>query len=178
MAEKFVLKEEMLKDAVTYMPLEAKAQYALEIAKNCVKPKKTAMQNEQGILPLPTLFFVDSALKKILIGNVFIGFYLNIEIKNNDNPAETYDYFFGDHLFNQLERFKTNAELKEKVFDIIADFKEFKQFVDTEIQNEIANNNDPLGRLSATMMLLGTPENIKKMEEELKKLPITEKKEG
>ncbi len=176
MEEKFVLTEEMVAKAKTYMPLRVKIELAKGIAQSSTKPMKTAAQNTPAMLPLPALFAEDTGMKTILVMNAFLGFYFDIEINVEDKSIfDIFDYYAGSHILNQLERLKVTAQ-KEKVFDIIADFKDFKKMVDTEIEKEVANNNDSLGRLSATMALLGTPENVKKMTDALSAL--VEKKEA
>lgn len=169
--EYFELTKDMMLKAQTYMPLSAKEDLARQIAVACIRQMKTAEQNRPAdkLLSLPLMTEEDCALKSILLMNTLLGFYFNIELEETDNPYERYDYYAGGHLMNQMERFKGDRETKDIAFDILEDFREFKKMVDTMVFNEKSNANDPLGRLSATIELLSTPENIKTLVEELQK---------
>lgn len=167
----FILTDEMMKKAKTYMPISEKIATAKVIAKNCVGNIKVAEQNKEGnkILSLPEIKSEDLALKTILLQNVLLGYYFDIDLDPNEDSYKQYDYYAGGHLLNQLERYKSNPELKNKAFDLLTDYKEFKKLVDTEIYNCKTNENDTLGRLTASMQLLSSPKNIKELSETLKK---------
>lgn len=172
--DKFKITKEMIVKAKSYMPLQAKTAYAQSVAEICLKDYKTAEQNIEGekFLALPYLKGEDMGLKSVLLINVLLGFYFDIEVKEFEKPEEVYkqfDYYAGGNLLNQIERFKSEVDVKDKVFDLIADYKDFKKMVDTEIYNLKALNNDPIARLAASIQILSTPENIKALTEELKK---------
>lgn len=170
----FKITKELILKAKSYMPLEEKIAYSTSIAENCLRDYKTADQNRVGekFLALPYLKGEDMGLKSVLLMNVLLGFYFDIELKTSDNPDNVYkeyNKYASGNILNQIERFKSDVEIKDKVFDLIADYKDFKKMVDTEIYNLKALNNDPIARLSASIQILSTPENIKLLSEELKK---------
>lgn len=282
----FKVTKEMLKKAVTYMPLYMKESVSKQIAELCLDDIDTAEQNKIGesIIALPHLKGENLTLKNILLLNTLIGYYLdqdmpetekdsNGEVRpmpymqdifNGDiaitreapihiipvpdgykvsdfdnwsitingketvhrpidgapaavfslsyedaymgiiyvtvvddklvlktlsafapsvplvgtysvrisavNAYEKYDYYAEDHLLNQIERFKSDPEVKDIVFDLMSDYKDFKKLVDTEIYNAKANANDPIPRLSAAIAVLTAPETISTITEELKKI--------
>lgn len=173
--EYFKITREQIKKAKTYMPIEEKIVYSTSIANQCLKDYKTAEQNLPGeqFLALPNLKGEDLALKTILLQNLLLGFYFDIELKELDSPEkiyEQYDYYAGGSLLNQIERFKSDCELKDKVFDLIYDYKEFKKMVDIEIYNLKALNNDGIARLTSAIQIISTPENVQKLTEELKRV--------
>ena len=98
--------------------------------------------------------------------SVLLKEYLNIQIPD-EFTDETYDQYGEAHILNQLERFKGNAGLKDKVFNILGNFKKFEKMLNTEIENEKNVRNDPVARLSAAISIVSNPENLKKMQEEL-----------
>lgn len=169
--EYFVLTKEMMLGAETYMPLAEKTANARLIAEACVRPMETAEQNKPAdqLISLPMLCEEDYALKSILLLNTLLGYYFDIEVDENTDPFETYDFYAGGHLLNQIERFKGDRETKDIAFDILEDFREFKKMVDTMIFNEKANANDPIGRLAASIEILSTPEAIQTLMDELQK---------
>lgn len=169
--EYFVLTKEMMLGAETYMPLAEKTANARAIAEACVRPMETAEQNKPAdrLISLPMLCEEDYALKSILLLNALLGYYFDVDVDENMDPFEAYDFYAGGHILNQIERFKGDRETKDIAFDILEDFREFKKMVDTIIFNEKANANDPIGRLAASIEILSTPEAIQTLMDELQK---------
>jgi hypothetical protein len=184
--EVFVLTKDMMGAARTYMPLETKKVLAETIADKCVKPMARLKWDGIHIRPrgegetanghdptaLPDLMEEDVALKLRLLQNVLLGYYFDIEL--NENPEaeqvyEQYDYYAGGHLLNQIERFKSDRDVKNAAFDLMEDFREFRKMVDTIIYNYKMNANDPLKRFDAMLTVFSTPENIRAMVNELQK---------
>ena len=54
----------------------------------------------------------------------------------------------------------------------MSDFRDFKKIVESEIYNLKTIANDSLDRFVAAIAVLGNPENIKSLIEEIKKLDI------
>lgn len=169
--EYFVLTKEMMLGAETYMPLAEKTAKARAITKACVRPMKTAEQNKPAdrLISLPMLCEEDYALKSILLLNTLLGYYFDVDVDENMDPVEAYDFYAGGHILNQIERFKGDRETKDIAFDILEDFREFKKMVDTMIWSEKANANDPIGRLAASIEILSTPEAVQTLMDELQK---------
>ena len=168
--EKFVLTKETMDKAITYMPLADKQQLAREVAEHCIDFVATRLQRENTpmLLATPQIKGENVALKLMLLQNVLLGHYLDIEIDVEKDAWETYDYYGGQHLINQIERFKADAELKCKAFDLLADYKEFERMVNVEIYNIKVYENDAINRLNKALALVLTPENVEKIREQLK----------
>lgn len=177
--ENFVLTEEIMQKAKTYIPLADKGTLAKDIALQCVCEADTAMQNWIGekFLPLPHLKQENTELKEILELSVFLGAYLDIDVDATKNSYDNYDFYVGGNVFNQLERFRTyiavgdkekTDAIRTKAFDIIADFKTFKKMVDREICNLKEAENDGLARFMAAIAVYASPESIKAALEQLK----------
>lgn len=171
MENHFKLTDEMLYRATTYMPIEDKAELAKIIARQCVVDLPTAEQNLQGekFLALPYIKGENRELKALCLMHVLLSQYLKIEIETPFDE-EKFNYYAEGSILNQIERYKSNFGLKDTAFDLLADFKEFRKFVDVEINNLITVSNDPLARLTASIQVFSTPENIKKVVDELKKV--------
>lgn len=166
--KKFYVTEEMLRNANDYVPLNKKVAIAKIIAPKCIEKSKTAEQNQKGLefLALPTLWVDDIETKNLYTMSILLSEYLNEKIPE-DFTDEIYDEYASAHILNQLERFKSYAVLKDKVFDLLHDFRDFKKILDIEIFNEKEVRNDPVARLSAAISIISNPENIKKMQAEL-----------
>ena len=80
---------------------------------------------------------------------------------------------------NQLERLKNLPSIKDKVFNIIADYKELKKLFEIGIYNRKASRNDGIERALAGITVINDPETMKKVIEELKKAQpqLAQKKE-
>ena len=168
--KKFNVTEDLLRNASDYIPLSRKVAIAKVIAPKCIAKSKTAQQNQKGLefLSLPTLWVDDLETKNLYTMSVLLTEYLKIEIPE-EFTDETYDEYASTHILNQLERFKSVLSLKDKVFDLLNDFRDFRKILDTEIFNEKEVRNDPVARLSAAISIISNPENIKKMQAELEK---------
>ena len=171
MEKHFELTDKIMQNAIAYMPIEDKADYAEEIAKKCVVDIPTAEQNVKGekFLALPYIKGEDRELKSMCLMNILLSYYLKIEVKSPFTEEE-YNFYAGGSILNQIERYKSNFDLKNKAFDLLADYKEFRKSVDNEIANLIAVNNDVLARFMASVEIFSIPENIKKGFEELQKV--------
>lgn len=171
MGKYFELTDEIMLKAVSFMPIEDKTGLAKEIAKKCVVDIPTAEQNLEGekFLALPYIKGEDRELKSLCLMQVLLNYYLDLRVEPPFNE-EKYNFYAGGLILNQIERFKSNFTLKNVAFDLLADYKEFRKFVDVEINNLIAVNNDTLARFVASIQIFSNPENIKKGFEELKKI--------
>lgn len=177
--EYFELTKEMMERAQTYMPLQTKKELAEAIARGCVRPMKRVKWNGVHVsdLPeepndpsaLPDLVEEDLALKLCMLQNVLLSWYFDVEMNEDEVSYEQYDYYSGGHLLNQIERFKSDKDLKNKAFDLTEDFREFRKMVDTIIYNHKMNVNDPLKRFDAMLTVFSTPENLKALMSELQK---------
>lgn len=170
----FVITKEMILKAVTYMPLHTKIEVSQQIAESCLKDIDIDEQNEIGlsVIAMPHLKGEDLAVKTVLLAHALLSFYFGIEMPDltKEQPFEIYDYYMGGHLLNQIERFKSDPETKDIVFDLLADYKDFKKIVDTELYNQKSNKNDPIPRLSAAIAIFNKPETISQIIEEIKEI--------
>ena len=176
----FVLTKEMLQGAKTYMPLATKRTLAQEVAYACVVPMKRVKWDGIHIIPqdevvedgptsLPDLMEEDIALKMCLLQNVLLSYYFDIEMDPAEDAYALFDHYAGSHLLNQLERFKSDRDVKNIAFDLTEDWREFKKMVDTIIYNYKMAANDPLKRFDAMLTVFSSPENIKAAAAELQK---------
>lgn len=165
----FIVTEEMIREAVDYVPLSKKVALAQTIAPKCIQKSKTAEQNQKGLefLSLPCIWVDDLEMKELYCMAILLKEYLGVDVPDEFSDDE-YDLYAGSHILYQLERFKGNYELKNKVFDILGDYKKLEKFINTYIQTEKDVRNDGVARLSASIAISTNPENLKKMTEELK----------
>lgn len=184
--DKFIITEEMIKNATDYIPLAAKQAIAKSIAENSIQPIEMSVLKAEAdsTLALPQIYEENWLLKKMYLAQSFLTEYLHIELPVTFGVKE-YDEYFASHPFNQLERMKSKVatpdeNTRNKIFDILADYDELKKLVNTEIANEKAARNDVAERVLAAVTVGTTPEFIEKLSNELKeevdKIPALQEK--
>lgn len=168
----FIIDEEMIKKAASYIPLATKKAIAIALADACLVAVDKTTENiaTETQLPIPQLYREECGAKPLYLMYYFLTEYLHINL-SDEFTEEEYDYYASSHIFNQLERFKSgnNLGVKAKVFDILYDFKELKKMLDTEIFNLKESRNNSLDRVQSYIDLFADPETIKKLSAELQK---------
>ena len=159
--EKFIITEEMLKNARSYVPIEEKAQFIGETASRCFDRINI---NSGSEIALPPMYSESTFLKSRYMMAALLKLYFGIDYKteSEDSPwlisYEDYDYYAGSHMMNQLERMKSNAKLRDKCFDLMSDYKDLERKLNAEVFGFMHAMNDILGRTSALVSQLVTPE--------------------
>lgn len=167
----FIIDEKMITEATSYISLSMKKAIAKGIANACLEAVDSTTENiaKETQLPIPQMYREECGAKQLYLMYYFLTEYLHIELAD-DFSEEDYDKYASNHIFNQLERFKSGDKaIKDKVFDILYDYKELKKMLDTEIFNLKESRNDTLTRLQDSISLFSSPENIKALNDLLQK---------
>ena len=170
--KKFIIDEKMIAEATDYIPFADKMEIVKELAESCIEAVDKSLDGiaKETQLPIPQLYKERSGAKQYFIMYYFLTKYLHISIEADKWTVEQFDYYASSHIFNQLERFKSgNVNIKNKVFDILYDFKELKKMLDTEIFNLKESRNNGLDRIQSYIDLFADPETIKKLSVEFQK---------
>lgn len=169
---KFVLADKLIEEATDYIPFTEKMEIVNELAESCLEAVDKSLDGiaTETQLPIPQLFKERSGAKQYFLMYYFLTKYLHITIEADKWTVEQFDYYASSHIFNQLERFKSgNAEIKNKVFDILYDYKALKQMLEAEIYNRKESKNNGLDRLQGYLDLFASPDNIKQLNDLLQK---------
>jgi hypothetical protein len=130
--------------------------------------------DEKGEASVPNRAEEDVLYSRRAAMGVFLRHYLNYEFEGWEEdialPLNLYDQWAGSHVFNQLERLKSVAAVRDKVFDILADYKEFVKLLNNAIYTRINHQNDAVLRFNQMMESSTTPEAFQQAREELVKL--------
>lgn len=168
----FIVTEDMITQASAYLPLADKRAIAKVVAKACLEPVDAITEQiaTETMIPLPQLYTEKCGAKQLYLMYYFLTEYLHIKV-DGDFDEVAYDYYASNHIFNQLERLKvgTAKEIKDKVFNILADYHELERLLNSEVYNQKETLNDSISRISAGFSLLSTPENVKALNDLLKK---------
>lgn len=173
MENKIVITPEIVKNATDYIPLMKKQEMAETIAQKCIVKvlmKYTEKGDGTDSVPMPDRYQEYHMYTNLYLMGVLAHEYLHIpyegdgageehiDYENLKMPANVYDQWGESHVLNQLEQMKTDRELREKVFDLLNDFKDFRWMLAHEIDILLGHNNDVVTRM---MQAIGT--SIKEM---------------
>lgn len=170
--KKFPLKKEMLLNARTYLPLAEKMAFVNENAPKCFD----RLQISAGDDAMPPMFMENTALKSrylmYALTAMYLGFAVDTEPEDDAEGTllteEGYDFYAGSHIFSQIERFKSDAELRDRCFDLLSDYRDLEQRMNAQIAGLLAVQNDPVMRQS--MLMRADMEALPGLVDELKKL--------
>lgn len=162
MKNKIVITPEIVKNATDYIPLMKKQEMAETIAQKCIVKvlmKYTEKGDGTDSVPMPDRYQEYHMYTNLYLMGVLAHEYLHIpyegdgtgkEIIDYENlkmPANVYDQWGESHVLNQLEQMKTDRELREKVFELLNDFKDFRWMLAHEIDILLGHNNDVVTRM-------------------------------
>lgn len=175
MEESFVLTRDMLLSARTYLPLAEKTAFVNENAPKCFD----RLQISAGDDAMPPMYMENTALKSrylmYALAAKYFGFTPETEQENGEPSAllteEEYDYYAGGHIFSQIERFKSDAALRDRCFDLLNDYRDLERRMNAQITGLLTVQNDPVMRQSMLMRndmmaLPGLMEELKKLGEQ------------
>ena len=166
--DRFIIKAETIEQASSYVPLMKKEQVIEKAASKCIDTVELAAKDTAGnVSPMPPFFRENGGRKSRYLMGIFVKFYLrqNFEPTEDDvlMALDDYDRYAGSHVFNQLESIKqstTDRALRNKIFDIITDYKDFEKRFNSAVYSEIRINNDSCNRILATISQRTTPQAL------------------
>lgn len=170
--EKFRITDEMIRGASDYIPFDEKRTIAEDQAPACLaaSDRDTDEIATETQIPIPQLYKERCGAKQYFLMYYFLTKYLHVKIDENKWSNEEYDYYASSHIFNQLERFKSgDAEIKNKVFDLLYDYKQLKSMLEVEIYNLKEAKNNGLDRIQSYLDLFSTPDNVAKLNKLIQK---------
>ena len=169
MADFFEITGAIIENARTYLPIGAKKAFVQEALPHCIDT--VSMQYEGQPLPDMAKESVENKQKQLL--GILAAGYLNINFEPIDGTMwlmsdADYDYLSSSHILNQLERFKSNAATRNKIFDLMQDYKLTEKLLNSEVYSAVAIQNDACTRLIAMVQSQSTPEYVQGMVSQLK----------
>lgn len=170
MSKKIEITKDMMLAARDYIPNAEKEAFVAECATKCFD--KLAITGTDGE-PAPDMYMVNSGLKARHLMGALIGLYFGqadwgLQVSEDDQwliPEELYDLWAGSHALNQIERWKRDAELRDKCYDMLADYKDLEKRLSAQINGLLTVMNDPVLRQNEYMAA-----QVKQMPELLKQI--------
>lgn len=164
MESKIIITKEIIEKANDYTPLQLKVEMVERIAQECVARvvmTKVGKNGEQE--PLPDRCQEQPLFTNLYLMGVLASKYLFIPYDGEydakeDNPyyglmmpLNIYDQFAASHVINQLEKLKGDKECRDKVFNILYDYGQFRRMLYDEIHRIVEHRNDVVWRMLAAL---------------------------
>lgn len=170
----------MIMNARTYLPLEEKEAFAAKNAARCFDRLQISAGNDA----MPPMYMENAAIRLRYLMYAMAHLYLgaSVETDTQDGGAESelmtvaeYDKWAGSHVFMQMERLKKEADIRNKVFDLLSDYFQLEKMFDRQIRGLLDVQNDAVVRQS--MMMKADAAELPKLIEALNALRETGKGE-
>ena len=161
--------KEMLTAAKDYVPISVKGEWVQEVAERCFDRLSITYGEEQ----MPPMYAINTEVKSRYLMGFFVQNYLGIlggEVTSEPwlMPEEEYDAWAGSHIFGQIDRWKHDAEVRDKCYDLMADYKDLEKRLSSRISGMLAVQNDPVIR--QTQDMAKQMESLPALLEQLKQL--------
>lgn len=175
MKAKFEITREILAAAKAFVPLEQKERFARIVAEKCCDVATGRFSYDGSEILAPEMRVENIGLRMRYMMGALYSIYLGVHfdpVKDTEWLMAQDDYNWAASTFplNRLERFKSDAEVRDKVFDILRDYKELERMVSVEIGNVLTTNNDPVARALMALSMAATPAAITQLGEAEQKI--------
>lgn len=188
--EKIIITAQKLMNARDYVPLSEKTRFAQEAADLCFDRMELRISGGPESLPMPPMYKENTGVKMRVLMGGFVRLYLGENIdteKKITSDADgkerleeispwlmtqsEYDLYAGSHIFNQIERLKSEyGEVRDRAFDILADWRTTEKMLNAEIAGKLMVMNEPVSRIMMAMQSQTTPEVMMGLQKELEGL--------
>lgn len=161
-------------NADTYIPLSKKIEFCDYAAPKCLEMLSLKASYADKTIQVPPMCKENTALRsRYLLGFLIKEyFHLPCETIEGDKwlmPQNEYDKYSEAHIFTVIERLKSVPELRDKIFDLMSDYKDLEKRLNTEIYSMLSAQNDVCLRLRLMLaeLLSISPEEVKKAQEDM-----------
>ena len=171
--ETYYITEDQMPRVNTYLSLQAKMEWVEWVAERCLDRVNINASYGDTPLDIPPMYKENTELKSRYLMGAFVKLYLhwNWEVGEDEDelllPKDEYDKWAGGHIFAQIEKFKSNKDLRDICFNLLNDFKDLELRLKAEIRDKMAIMNDPVMRQMMAMQMSMTPEAMEKAINEL-----------
>lgn len=172
--EYYTITADDLKNKVnTYVELLAKTEWVSIVSDSCLDRVELSFMDEA----IPIMYMENADRKGRFLLGFFLRLYLNWnwehEAEETDAdewlvPYDIYDKWMRGHIFAQIEKFKSDKEVKDICFNLLAEYKDVERRLNNEIYGKLQVKNDPVTRQIMQQQMSVTPEAIEKLFDGLK----------
>jgi hypothetical protein len=166
--EKIIITKDIVLGASDYITYELKEEWVGNTAPKCFD--KLSITNDGE--PVPPMYMVNIGLKNRYLMVLLAGMlHMEYESEEEDTTLMTvdcYNRWAGSHVMNQLDRLKRDTEVRDKVYDLLYDFREAEKMLSAQIYGLLAVQNDSVIRQSE--MMATSIKELPQIMEQLKEL--------
>ena len=150
--ERIEITREMLLAANDYVPNAEKIEWVNTVADRCFDRLAIKVDEEN----MPPMYMVNYALKSRYLMAALVSLYLHGEFAAEADDEllmseADFDKWAGGHALCQIDRWKRDAELRDKCFDLLYDYHDLEKRLSTQINGLLAAQNDYVVRQSQQM---------------------------
>ena len=184
--EVFKVTKEQMEAVNTYVPIRVKSNWVSMVADRCIDKVDINAPINGTMMEMPPMYKENTELKSRYLMGAFVKFYLlgSYEpCKDGDDALMSdteYDQWAGGHIFAQIERFKSDKDLRDTCFNMLNDFKDLERRLNVECHAMLNAMNDDVARQLVAMQASVTPNAFQELMdsvENIKKLAAAEKEE-
>ena len=172
--EYYTITAEDLKDKVnTYIELAAKTEWVSLVSDSCMDKVELSYMGET----MPIMYMENADRKSRLLLGFFLRLYLNWNWEHGEGeeaidewlvPYDVYDKWMRGHIFAQIEKFKSDKDVKDICFNLLSEYKDVERRLNNEIYGKLQIKNDPVTRQIMQQQINMTPEAIEQLFDGLK----------
>lgn len=159
--------EDIILNATLYLPVTKKSVLARTFAEDCISKVEIKLSGDDASSILPPRYQENPMMKSLYGMITLLADYLHMLPTDNDGnvsmDAAAFDEWGTASIMNQLDRMKSskNPEIRNRVYDILDDYREFYRMLGAEISSLLANKNDILSRFMQYFQSEITPDVVK-----------------
>ena len=138
-----------LQNAKTYIPLGEKEDWVARNAPKCFD-RLSVMDGDR---PLPDMYQINTGIKSRFLMAALVWKYLGYHLEGQEDSGDPdlmsekeYDIWGAYHIMNELERWKSDREVRSICFDILADYHDLEKRFSAAINALLTVQNDPVVR--------------------------------
>lgn len=159
--------EDIILNATLYIPIAKKSALARTFAEDCISKVEIKLNGDDASSILPPRYQENPMMKSLYGMMTLLTDYLHVLPTDDDGnvsiDAATFDEWGEASIMNQIDRMKSskNQEIRNRVYDILDDYREFYRMLGVEISSILANKNDMLSRFMQYFQSEITPDLMK-----------------
>lgn len=147
----------------TYIPLAEKLAFAEYCGSRCFDRMEIHASDGGENVPMPPMYKENAGLKMRYLMGALVKMYLGLDYEPVEGDEwllsqDDYDRFAAMHPLNALERMKSDKDKRDRVFDMMADYKALEKIVNAEVYGLLQVMNEPTNRIMAMFSAQSTPE--------------------
>lgn len=159
--------EDIILNATLYVPIAKKSALARAFAEDCISKVEIKLNGDDASSILPPRYQENPMMKSLYGMMTLLSEYLHMMPTDDEGnvsmDADTFDEWGEASIMNQLDRMKSskNQEIRNRVYDVLDDYREFYRMLGVEISSLLANKNDALSRFMQYFQSEITPDIVK-----------------